>query len=256
MNPTPGIFHEALPYSVLAAGYDAVMQHVDYASWAEHVQTLLLQQHPNPRAILELGCGTGSFAIEFALLGDYDYSGTDASPEMIRVARAKAAAEGIPIRFEVADFTSYSVQAPVDIVILLYDGLNYLLREDQVRAMLSCTYRALRKGGLFFFDQSTPANSINNEAYFSDRGKEGSFVYVRRSAYDREQKLHTTTFDLSIGGQRYQERHVQRAYEMEEIRALISESAFEEVAALDGFSADPATESSERVHWILRRPLA
>jgi ubiquinone/menaquinone biosynthesis C-methylase UbiE len=247
-------FREVKPYSVLAAGYDVVMEHVEYEAWAEYTHHILHDHHPDPRTILELGCGTGSFSLELQPLGRYQYMGTDWSADMVRVARAKAELEGASIQYEVADFTNFRVDPPVDVVLLLYDGLNYLLEEEQIRLLFDCTYRALKPGGLFFFDQSTPANSIRNEVFFEDEGEAEGFSYVRRSRYDQETRLHTTTFEISVEEHRCLEKHIQRAYELKEIRALIRQSSFEELEAFDGFSTAPATEDSERVHWLLRKP--
>ena len=244
---------EVGPYEVLAVGYDLVMDYVDYSHWAGYIQDLLEKHHPSASSILELGCGTGSFALHMQPLGSYRYVGTDRSETMIRVARRKARRDGTSIQFEVADFTRYQVEHPVDVVVLLYDGLNYVLEDKQVHALLSCTFQALRPGGLFVFDQSTPVNSETNEADFEDEGRVEGFHYVRRSRYDPEHRLHTTTFEIEVAGQQYHERHVQRAYEMEEIRSLVRETPFSEEAAYDGFTTSPAGASSERVHWVLRR---
>jgi SAM-dependent methyltransferase len=247
---------EMPPYSVLAAGYDVVMEHVDYAFWAEYVHGLIRAFHPEAQTVLELGCGTGSLALELAPRGPYRYAGTDAVPEMIRVARAKAEMAGADLQFEVADFTNYRVGTPVDVVLLLYDGLNYLLETDPIRSLFRCTYDALKPGGLFLFDQSTPANSENNEALFEDAGAYDAFRFRRRSRYDRETRLHTTTFELTVTGRSFLETHVQKAYTPGEIRALVEEAGFEVAAAYDGFSQREADEDSERIHWVVHRPAA
>lgn len=241
------------PYTALAKGYDFVMEHVDYVRWAEYVYDLIKDNHAAPRTILELGCGTGSLALELQPLGNFAYLATDGSPQMVRIARKKAEAVAAEVTFKVADFTAFGVEETVDVAILLYDGLNYLLTEDAIRDVLWNVYRVLSQGGLFLFDQSTPANSLNNAAHFEDKGREQGFSYVRNSRYDPNTRLHTTVFKLIEGPRRYKEEHVQRAYELSQIRALIQEMPFEEVGAFDGFSTKPATEATERVHWLVRR---
>ena len=241
------------PYSALAAGYDVVMAHVDYDHWAAYAHERLQAHHPDLRSILELGCGTGSLALALQPRGPYRYRATDGVPEMIRVARRKAEVAGLPIAFDVADFTDFEVDEPVDAVVLLYDGLNYLLETERVTALLNCAYAALKPGGVFLFDQSTPANSINNAEYFEDEGRAPNFAYQRRSRYDAAARLHTTTFDLNVGGEPFCEQHVQRAYDLDEIRALAQATPFDEIAAYDDFTTDPATDVSERIHWVLRR---
>jgi SAM-dependent methyltransferase len=176
---------------------------------------------------------------------------------MIRVARAKAKQLGrnaLTLRFDVADFADFAFKETFDVALLLYDGLNYLLDEDDVAVLLRHAHDALAPGGTFIVDQSTPANSVNNADYFGDEGEVDRFAYVRRSRYDEASRIHTTDFDLTIDGETYSERHLQRAYGMDEVEALVAASPLEQVAAYDGFTLDPATAASERVHWVLRRP--
>ncbi|MCH8962650.1 MAG: class I SAM-dependent methyltransferase [Bacteroidetes bacterium] len=244
---------ETAPYTALAAGYDVVMAHVDYDRWAAYAHERLQAHHPKPRSILELGCGTGSLALALQPRGPYRYRATDGSSEMIRIARRKAELADLPVRFDVADFTDFRVDEPVEAVVLLYDGLNYLLETDRVKALLRCAYAALKPDGLFLLDQSTPANSINNADFFEDEGGAQNFTYKRRSQYDEAARLHTTTFLLTVGGKHFHEQHVQRAYNLGEIRALVQATSFDEVAAYDDFSTAQATEASERIHWVLRR---
>jgi SAM-dependent methyltransferase len=242
------------PYSRLAEGYDFVMAHVDYAAWADYVQELL-DRHADDRGLetlLELGCGTGELARALQPLGPYRYTGTDASAAMIAQAQQKAASGQVKARFAVADFAEAPGGAPFDAVVLLYDGLNYVLDPEGLARVFAAVHGALRPGGLFVFDQSTPANSVNNAAYFEDEGEEDGFRYVRRSHYDPATHLHTTAFELKTPEGMFEERHVERAYEIGEIRPLVA-AHFDVLACYDGFSLDPAHAGTERVHWVVRR---
>jgi hypothetical protein len=167
---------------------------------------------------------------------------------MIDQARVKANEAEVPARFEVQDFTNFQTDVPFDAAVLLYDGLNYALDLASLEALFACTFAALKPSGLFFFDQSTPANSINNEAYFEDEGDDDG------SHYDRETRLHTTTFEVYVDERAYFERHVQRAYTIDEVRQPIIKAGFEILTTFDGFTTQAASEASERVHWIVRRP--
>ena len=99
-----------------------------------------------------------------------------------------------------------------------------------------------------------PSNSLQNEPYFEDQGEKGGFSYRRRSRYDSDSYLHTTTIEISVGDDTFRETHVQKAYTMQEIERLILEAGFDILSAYDGFSLDDAHENSERIHWVLRRP--
>lgn len=247
------------PYTDLAAGYDAVMAHVDYPMWAGYVRGLLRRHAPDARSVTELGCGTGSLALALQPMGPapggFDYRGFDGSPAMVAVARAAAERAGRPVTFGVADFREPVPAPPADAVVLLYDGLNYLLDADDVAALFGHVAAALRPGGVAIVDQSTPANSLNHADGFDDAGETDAFRYLRTSRYDAAAELHTTEFTLTRSdGSRTTETHVQRAYPMETVRSLVEASPLAEVTAYDGFSTDPATDETERVHWVLRRP--
>jgi len=96
--------------------------------------------------VLELGCGTGSTGL--LLAGAVaQYHGTDISPEMIRIARDKAAAEAVDnITFTAATAQEGMVAAgPVDVVLAL--NLLHLLRD--VEDLFDRIHAALPPGGYF-----------------------------------------------------------------------------------------------------------
>ncbi len=242
---------EAPAYSRLAAGYDAVMEHVDYNAWAGHVHEILLRHAPRSRSVIELGCGTGAFARAFQTFGRFFYRGTDGSDAMISVAQQRAA--GLPLSFETGDFLDPITGPPADAILLLYDGLNYLLELKDVATLLDHVHDALVPGGVFIVDQSTPANSLNHGDGFDDSGDTEAYTYVRSSVYDPDSRLHTTTFRLKDAEGEITETHVQRAYEMQEIERVLDASPLEIVAAYDEFEMVPADASTERIHWVVRR---
>ncbi len=251
----------AEPYSVLAAGYDLVMAHVDYDQWAAYLFDLLRRHGTDVDTVVELGGGTGSLARRLQPLGDYRYLLTDGSAAMLARARTKFNADALPIRCVQADFTNVSrddldLAEPVDAVILVYDGLNYLLETDEVAALLRCVHGLLSPNGVAVIDQSTPANSEERNDGFIDEGARQGFSYVRESRYDPETRRHETVFSLTVDGESRTERHVQRAYTRDKIRALIAASPLRVEASYDEFTTAPAHDQSYRVHWVLRRPAA
>lgn len=248
------------PYSALAAGYDRVMDYVDYEAWADYVHHVLGEHEDDAgtASILELGCGTGALAAHLQPLGPYRYHGTDGAAAMVAVAQTRAAAGEIDATFAVADFAEPPPGGPFDAALLLYDGLNYVLDPEGVAGVFRAALSAVRPGGLFVVDQSTPANSENHEDEFEDDGEvdtpTGLFRYVRRSRYDRATRLHETTFEIETAAGRVVERHVERAYTMDEVEDAATAAGWRVEASYDGFSLDPADDDAERVHWVLRRP--
>jgi 2-polyprenyl-3-methyl-5-hydroxy-6-metoxy-1,4-benzoquinol methylase len=101
----------------------------------------LLDLRPGMR-FCELGCGPGWMTI-FAARHGCHAEGYDISPEMIEIARAQAAAEGVEARFEVADFEELDLGSSFD-ACLTYDALHHSARPDLV---LRSAHRALKPGG-------------------------------------------------------------------------------------------------------------
>ena len=247
------------PYSALAAGYDQVMEHVDYDAWAAYVHTLLRRYADAPTRIVELGGGTGSLALRLQPMGDYDYVLTDGSEAMLNRAREKIATTDVSIRCQEASFTtvtreSLRLDGAADAVVLVYDGLNYLLEPSAVATLFRRVHDLLRPGGVAVIDQSTPSNSEDREEDFADEAAVDGFAYVRENQYDPETRRHETTFELLVDGQSVTERHVQRAYTMAEVQALLDDSPLTVEAAYEGVTTAPAHADSPRIHWVLRRP--
>ena len=241
------------PYAALAGGYDLVMTHINYDAWALYVDGLLVRHGDNVRRVLELGCGTAAIGIELFNYADYDYTGLDRSVEMLKVAQRKAKRLGIGATWIAADYSEFTTSEPYDAVLLLYDGLNYAPDLTTVYRLSVRAFEALRPGGLFVVDQSTPANSENNSMLFQEDGGDETFWYSRRSRYEAATRIHRTTFRIRTRGRTYQEEHVQYAYTAAEVGACLEGAGFEIVASYDGFTVGPALEDSERIQWVARR---
>lgn len=95
--------------------------------------------------LLELGCGTGGHAFCLARAG-FRVTGVDISPEAVRQAREKAAADPtLDLSFEVGDMEQLSLDQTFDAVVI-FDALHHCERYDRV---LQVAHRHLRPGGEF-----------------------------------------------------------------------------------------------------------
>ncbi len=99
---------------------------------------------PAGSSILDLGCGPGWTSVYLAHQG-YDVLGFDIAPDMIRIARQRAAREGVSerCRFAVADSEAFDFGEQFDAVVV-YDTLHHVQQEE---AVLANCYRHLNPGG-------------------------------------------------------------------------------------------------------------
>jgi SAM-dependent methyltransferase len=97
--------------------------------------------------VLDLGCGTGRHAIEFARRG-FDTVGVELLPENIEVARRDAEDEGVEVEFVVADLRELDYRDEFDIVLSLNDGaIGYFETEADNMRTFDVIASALRGGG-------------------------------------------------------------------------------------------------------------
>jgi SAM-dependent methyltransferase len=121
------------PFDAAAADYDAIFTQRRLSRWLRETVWERLAASFRPGAIvLELGCGTGEDAVWLARRG-VRVSATDASPEMLAVARRKAAAAGVAdrivfARLDVGEFRDWGLESADSSIpnpqslISLYDG--------------------------------------------------------------------------------------------------------------------------------------
>jgi SAM-dependent methyltransferase len=99
-----------------------------------------------PARILDLGCGTGKLLAFFRDRGCF-VTGLDLSLGMLAEGARKYALPRVN-----ADMVRFAFREPFDIVCSMYDSLNHILAEIEVKAVFRNARCALRPGGVFIFD--------------------------------------------------------------------------------------------------------
>ncbi len=172
------------------------------------------------QAVLELGCGTGRVTIPIAQAGA-EVVGLDNASPMLAVARRKAEAAGVNIRWITADMTSFRLEQRFGLVLIPFRSFLHLLTEADQIACLRCVHQHLSPGGrlaLNFFVQP-----------FASRPGAPKVSTIYRS--------------LRV-----------RYVTQEEMETLLSLCGFEVESVHGGFKNEPLTPSSSEMVWIARRP--
>ena len=131
------------PYSQLALYYDKIMNHVDYKKWAKFIKTVLLHYNKKPKNIVELACGTGAI-FEYLKSDKWLLFGGDQSYSMLQMANRKKAK--IPCNYFCANFCFVPVRKECfDVVLILYDSVNYIIDDADITHMFKEMNRILKK---------------------------------------------------------------------------------------------------------------
>lgn len=214
-------------YSFFAEFYDQYMSHVDYNLWLGMVLAWVKRFSKNkPERILELACGTANISEALVALG-FEVDACDSSPFMLHMADAKLFKPKL-WRQSMADKLPEACQ--YDLVLCLFDSINYLQTKTEIKAMLSNVYQATTPGGMFVFDISTLMNSREN---FNDTTQfhlvQGGYL-IHQAQYDSLANRQRSTLTLfrknTVGYSKQVETHSQRVYRSQEMLDLIATSGF------------------------------
>ena len=242
------------PYSKLADIYDDVMSHVDYNQWAQYIQKVIKKWSPAATSILDISCGTGSLLSKFDS-NRYRRFGFDLSLEMIIEANKKP--DHAKHRFVLwcGNMKAFHVKRKMDVVVCLYDSINYLLNIDEWSHCFDSVFNNLNDQGVFIFDICTEKNSLKYFRNYVERKKRNQYKYLRESKYNSETNIHTNRFeiDFNSGPGKYVEIHQQYIFPVKQVLSFISASKFEYLYAYDGFTFRRAHKNSLRIHFILKK---
>lgn len=106
--------------------FDAHAPHYDqnaFTQWTPTEVSFLIEKMELHQGmhLIDIGCGTGRHAVEFAKRG-FRVTGVDLSSGMLEQARAKAAAAGVDVEFVHADAREFVRQSAFDAAICLCEG--------------------------------------------------------------------------------------------------------------------------------------
>ena len=241
-------------YDALAPIYDRLMNHVEYDAWVRLVDRItdrfLNGEKP---AVFELGGGTGILGSLLQKRG-YRYYGSDRSFNMCKISAARS------VPFLCADARAIPLKKRFDLFLFLYDGINYLQTPEEYALLFAEVHKALVPGGLFLFDITTEANSLNHFKSHLEFEDWEDFSYVRRSYYNKHLQEQHNDFTMyrRVGENppRYErliERHCQKVFGAGTIARVVQTPLFTIEGIWDGFSFNKHRPHSERIHFLLKK---
>ncbi|WP_144156074.1 class I SAM-dependent methyltransferase [Paraburkholderia sp. BCC1885] len=118
----------------------------DYAFYSEQIGK-------QRRNVLDLGCGTGTFALRLAAAG-HDVIAVDPSATMISYARHRPGSGAV--EWMVGEAASVQDRAPFDVVTMTGHAFQCLLTDEEVHATLRTVREILKAGGTFMFETRNP----------------------------------------------------------------------------------------------------
>lgn len=242
-------------YEAFAAAYDRMMHDCDRERWTDYLDMLLKEY--DAHEIMDCACGTGETAIRLYKRG-YKVFGNDLSPQMLMEARNRAYKEGCgAIIFICEDMRKLKLHRPIDAILSVCDGVNYLTSAADVDSFFRHASDCLKPGGVLLFDISSPYKFkyVLADRTFTDEADD--YAYIWKNMYDPRTRLcemELTGF-VRRGEQfdRFHETHLQRAHTVDDLTKRLEKAGFTDVRTYAAFTKDPVSPLCERIQFAARK---
>lgn len=207
--------------------YDVVYRDKPYVHEARFVDSLIREAGTDRGRLLDVACGTGRHAAEFAALG-WSVTGVDLSEALLEHARVNAPG----VRFLRQDMRWLDVPGqPFDAITCLFDAIGYAVDEDGVLAALTAFGRHLSRGGTLVIEFLHGAALVRNAAplrlrRFSLSSSGDELLRISQTRLDEARSIMEVEFELlelraDCTYERWLESQVNRYFAPTEMRALL-----------------------------------
>ncbi len=243
-------------YQDFAYIYDKMMRDVDYLKWTDYIESIFSLYKIKPRDIVDLACGTGNITIIMADRG-YNMIGIDRSHDMLQVAQEKARKKGLKIPFVCQDMRDLELHKQVDAVLIMCDGINYIIDDEDIDRVFYLIYNILRPGGVLLFDISTyyKLSTILGDNIMID-DDQGIFL-IWENNFDKEESI--CTMDLTFFVEenslyrRFDEVHIQKGHHAQDLIDKLKENKFININCYHHLTFDGPKKHSQRLMFVAQK---
>lgn len=246
-----------MSYCGFAEFYDILTEDVDYSSQAKYLIELLCENGVESGILLDLACGTARLSMPLAKAG-FDVIAVDESEDMLSCAKVKLEQSGVQgVMLLNQSMQELELFGTIDAAVCMLDSLNHLDDFHQVKQAIEKVSLFMNPDGIFIFDVNTPykhRHILGDNTFVLE--KDNLFCVWQNEFYEEENTVDITLdFFYDIGGKykRTNQQITEKAYDINELSYLLSQTGFEVIAIYDDMSKNPIDEKSERAVFVTRK---
>ena len=241
----------ASDYGDFARFYDRFTLNVDYPARARYFDMMIQEYNPNAKLLLDLACGTGSLSFELEPFG-YDIVAVDNSYEMLSVATQKRGELESNVLFLCQEMVDLDLYGTVDATVCALDSVNHITDPSELLKVFQKVSLFSNRGAVFIFDVNTiykHQNILGNSSFLFEQGdtfcawqnslqRDGVTVDILLDFFEKvpENSLY----------RRYSTDFSERAYEIDDLKQMLTQSDFTVKAVFDEDSFFPLRKESQR----------
>ncbi len=207
--------------------------------------------------ILDLACGYGRHALEFARRG-FHVVGVDITKDYIDDACRETEKQSLPIEFILSDIRNVSFENEFDVIINMADGaIGYLENDAENLKIFDVISRALKPGGLHFMDiMSADYADIHYPCNLWESGKNG----ITLSAFEWDKASNILLYkqnDFYYGDilekPDFEYGHPTRLYHSAEIDEIMKSHGMETIKKFSDYNGTTASENGLQLMVISKK---
>lgn len=196
-----------------------------------------------------MACGTGRLTNIFHKKG-WVIEGLDLSKEMLSIAKKKG------FKIHKRNMINFNLNKKYDLILNIFDSLNYIHKSSDLKKCFQTANRHLNEKGFFIFDMNSDfrinkIKSINKTEYYKIGETEliwlnkhiPNFWIIELIIFCKNKEKYT----------RFYEKHIERAYPLNEIKRLLKITNFEIISIYSDFNFDKVKNNSKRWFFIARK---
>lgn len=218
---------------------------------------LLKSVSPLPCRLLDLACGTGSAAVDYARLGA-DVTAADINKKFVEISKRRFQKEKVKVQAVQADMRNFKFAKTFDIVTCNYDSLNHLSAKRELKQVLKSVSNALKPGGHFFFDVFTPfAHEHLWPHWHGISAQENWNLFYQGSFDSKTRRGHLKAIYFLRNRTGLFAREIEDLWEIswspQEIIEALRETGFRIVSATDAPKITPGEAPKARMFYLTQR---
>lgn len=203
--------------------------------------------------VLDLCCGVGRHAVEFARRG-FAVTGVDRSRYLLARAREKAEAEAVAVEWVTDDMREFVRPGGFDLACSLFTSFGYFQKEEDNLRVLRNMRASLRDGGTLVMDMVGKEHMRQQGmAARQTRFADGAVLIQQPHANADWTRLASEWTVARADGRRSSYRFEHSLYSGEGLRACLGECGFGEVRVFGDLGGAPYTAEAPRLVAVARK---
>jgi SAM-dependent methyltransferase len=201
-------------------------------------------------AVLDVCCGPGRHALEFAARG-HRVVGVDITEPYIAAARDSAGAMGLGAEFILADARSWSRPGAFSLAVNLFTSFGYFETRSEDETMLERIHESLEPGGALVMDlvgKEIAARDFTGGEVFERDGRRIQTEFTVIGAWEGLRNR----WVVVDGDKRIDRSWVQRLYAATELRDSLLKAGFSSVALFGSWDGSPYDAEAVRLVALAR----